>query len=79
MNFVRMFFCIIAIYYDCPIHIIFFVISVEIIITILIIAVNMILNNYLRLRHAHVSIRHLIDKVTLQDLIQFISRKRHQQ
>ena len=74
-----MFFCIIAIYYDCPIHIIFFIIPVEIIITILIIAVNMILNDYLRLRHAHISIRHLIDKVTLQDLIQFISRKRHQQ
>jgi hypothetical protein len=79
MYFVRMFFCIIAVYYDCPIHIIFFIVPVEIIITILIIAINMILNNYLRLRHAHVSIRHLIDKVTLQYLIQFISRKRHQQ
>jgi hypothetical protein len=79
MYFVRMFFCIIAIYYYCAIHIIFFIIPVEIIITILIITVNMILNDYLRLRHAHISICHLIYKVTLQDLIQFISRKRHQQ
>ena len=64
---------IICIYYDCIIHIVFFVIPVKIIIVtvFLIIALILCLNN-LRLRHAHVCIRHLVDKVTLQNFIKFI-------
>ena len=68
-----MFFCIITIYYDSTIHIILFIIPVEIIITVLITLNLTVAHNDLRLRHAHVSIRHLVDKVTLQDFVKFIS------
>ena len=64
---------IICINYDCIIHIVFFVIPVKIIIVTVFLIITLILClNYLRLRHAHVRIRHLVDKVTLQDFVKLV-------
>ena len=64
---------IICIYYDCIIHIVFFVIPVKIIIVTVFLIITLILClNNLRLRHAHVRGRHLVDKVTLQNFVKLV-------